>query len=321
MIQESKITCIHLLVSKDKLWALRPPPPVGSSRHTSMQSLRNLLGSGRAHSSRDVARYGDKEKLLLSYILATSLLYLYPSKWMMPDWSSENILFPKISSSGCRKPSPFTLPYLSISLQQTNDTPKAPPVSQYHKHPSILALGIMLLEIATGMQFDYAYESGTKETNQSDRYNEYGSRALSLLNDLERRGERRLSHRIPPVLFNVIRSCLILSNPPTMAAEQMSEEGPIRHYILSCIVIPLASELSEGYHISLDKIQEALRPDSTTESYSKIIEQARSKVKTSIAKVLTTDLNKPGSLRCPVLMIPRVLTLPRSTAARLMERN
>lgn len=286
-----------------------------------MQSLRNLLSSGRAHSSRDVARYGNKEKLLLSYILATSLLYLYPSEWMMPDWSSENILFPKSSGSGGRKPSPFTLPYLSISLQQTNGPPRSPPVSQYHKHPTILALGIMLLEIATGMQFDYAYGSGTKEANQSGRYNEYGSRALSLLNDLERRGERRLSQRIPPALFNVIRSCLILINPPTMAAEQISEEGPIRHYILSCIVSPLASELSEGYNISLDKIEEALRPDSTTESYSKIIEQARSKVKTSIFNVLTTDLHKPGSLLCLVLMVPRVLTLPRSSDIRLIGRN
>ncbi|EEU40755.1 uncharacterized protein NECHADRAFT_99144 [Fusarium vanettenii 77-13-4] len=247
-----------------------------------MQSLRELLGSGMALSSPDIPRYDDREKLLLSYILASSLLYLYPGDWIPMDWSSDRIFFPR--HSGSRRSPIFTLPYLSVNLQQGGAPPKVPPVSQYHKHPAILALGIMLLEIATGVRFDPAHGDGTAELDQADRYNEYGSQALRILDDLERQGERHLSRRIPPVLSKVVRSCLILNPSPSMAAEQMSEEGPIRHYILSCIATPLAVALSEGYHVSLDELQDALDMRPMPESPLGVTERSSFQNLTNTAK-------------------------------------
>ncbi|KAH8665487.1 hypothetical protein BGZ61DRAFT_484575 [Ilyonectria robusta] len=298
VIRRSRTTCVHLLAAKEHLWVLRPPPPVGMSYHTTMQSLRELLDSSPALSSPDIPRYDDREKLLLSYILATSLLYLYPGDWIPTDWSSDKIFFPRYS--GSRRSPIFTLPYLSVNLQQGGAPPKAPPVSQYHKHPAILALGIMLLEIARGVRFDLANGHGTAELDRAGRYNEYGSEALRILNDLERQGERRLSRRIPPVLSNVVRSCLILNQPPSMAAEQMSEEGPIRHYILACIVTPLAIALTEGYHVSLDKLQDSSGLDPTPESPLRVTEHSSFQISMNTVKSGISNPNALDPLTSPL---------------------
>jgi hypothetical protein len=114
---------------------------------------------------------------------------------------------------------------------------------QIHKHPVILALGIIFLEIATGAKF-------TKTPYCQDEWRNYNSdflQAWQQLEKLEKQSERDHSKRISPALKKAIRSCLELEPPADFPTNNLSEEGPIRLYILSRIVQPLAWELRDGY--------------------------------------------------------------------------
>lgn len=81
----------------DLLWVVHPPAPLEASDHSTMKSLHQLLGDDHATpSAAPISRYTDKEKLSLAYILATSVLHLYPGIWLQTAscWSSDKIFFP-----------------------------------------------------------------------------------------------------------------------------------------------------------------------------------------------------------------------------------
>jgi hypothetical protein len=221
-----------------------------------MESLHQLLGDRGLISFAQISRYGDKEKLTLSYILATSLLYLYPGDWVKMVWRSDKVYFPKRTHS--TKSSILTLPYLSVDLQQSSNRSKNTQIWYCHGHPAIQALGIMLLEIATDTRFAALCGETIVEKDPINRSNLEGLQALKVLEDLETLGERDASKRIPSALFQAIRSCLQLHPPADSADQSLSEEESIRSYMLSCIISPLATELSTGYEVSLENLHDDL---------------------------------------------------------------
>ncbi|KAJ4376387.1 hypothetical protein N0V83_001670 [Neocucurbitaria cava] len=126
---------------------------------------------------------------------------------------------------------------------------------QIHTHPAILALGIIFLEIITGTRF-----KRTREDTPWEQCNKDNSQALQLLNQLEKKDRHNREKRISSGMNRAIRACLKLEPPPNFPSNRLSEEGPIRHYILQCIVRPLAIELQEGYKVQLDALHKALIP-------------------------------------------------------------
>lgn len=213
-----------------------------------MESLQQLLGDGVSVS--DFSNYTPKDKLILCYVLANSMLFLYPGSWLQTAWSSDKIYFIRRFSNSTTPALIF--PYLSVAFQQVHNDP--PNHMQYHSHPAILALGIIFLEIASNAKF-------TKRSHEStswEQFNSDGMQALQQLQELERQITRDRSKRISRALIKAIRSCLILEPPSNFPCKVLSEEGPIRQYILSCIIQPLASELSDGYKVSLDKLHDEL---------------------------------------------------------------
>lgn len=213
-----------------------------------MESLQQLLGDGVSVS--DFSKYTPKDKLILCYILANSMLFLYPGSWFQTAWSSDKIYFVRRFSNSTSPA--LTFPYLSIAFQQAQINP--PDHMQYHSHPAILALGIIFLEIATNAKFTRK----SQEPTPWEQFNSDGMQALQQLQELERQISRDRSKRISRALIKAIRSCLILEPPSNFPCKVLSEEGPIRQYILSCIIQPLASDLSDGYQVSLDKLQDDL---------------------------------------------------------------
>ncbi|KAL5092194.1 hypothetical protein Trisim1_002079 [Trichoderma cf. simile WF8] len=247
---------VDFLAQNDKLWHLTPRPFHGADHHTHMESLQQLLGDGVSVS--DISKYTPKDKLILCYVLASSMLFLYPGSWFQTAWSSDKIYF--VRRFGNSTSPAFTFPYLSTTFQQVQNDP--PNHMQYHSHPAILALGIIFLEIATSVKFTRR----SHEPTQWQQFNSDGIQALEQLQELERQITRDHSKRISRALIKVIRSCLILDPPPDFPTKQLSEEGPIRQYILSCIIQPLASDLRDGYKLCLEKLHDYVIPENGTEN-------------------------------------------------------
>ncbi|UKZ73154.1 hypothetical protein TrVFT333_000795 [Trichoderma virens FT-333] len=248
------------LAQNDKLWHLTPRPSEGADHHTTMESLQQLLGDGVSVS--DISKYTPKDKLILCYVLASSMLFLYPGFWLQTAWSSDKIYFVRRFSNST-SPS-LTSPYLSVTIQHAQNNP--PNHMQYHYHPTILALGIIFLEIATGVRFTRR----SHEPTLWEQFNSDGMQALQKLQELEHQITRDRSKRISRALIKVIRSCLILDPPSNFPSKLLSEEGPIRQYILSCIIQPLASELSDGYNVCLDKLHDDLIPEKSVEDLEQL---------------------------------------------------
>lgn len=246
---------MDFLVENDGLWHLRPRRSANADYHTSMEPLQQLLEDGMSISR--VSNYSDKEKLTLCYILANSMLFLYPGSWLRTAWSSNKVFFVRRAGVSALKPVALTFPYLSVEMQDMQDaTSKSTQHThmQAHSHPSILALGIIFLEIATGSVFPRS--SQTRVEASWEQCNKDFLEAWKQMEKLE--AERKY---IPSALRKVIRACIDLKPPPSILSTSLTEEGPIRQYILSCIILPLASELVDGYNIRLEELHTSLEKE------------------------------------------------------------
>ncbi|EHK26381.1 uncharacterized protein TRIVIDRAFT_63697 [Trichoderma virens Gv29-8] len=202
------------LAQNDKLWHLTPRPSKGVDHHTTMESLQQLLGDGVSVS--DISKYTPKDKLILCYVLASSMLFLYPGSWFQTTWNSDKIYF--VRRVGSSASPALTFPYLSVTLQQAQNNP--PNHMQYHYHPAILALGIIFLEIATGVRFTRR----SREPTLWEQFNSDGMQALQKIQELEHQITRDRSKRTSRALIKVIRSCLILDPPSNFPSKLLSEE-------------------------------------------------------------------------------------------------
>jgi len=107
------------------------------------QSLANLLGGKR--------EFNLKERRILAVILAHSMLHFCESPWMSREWNKEHITFFRKARDRREGIDVFDLsrPWLSPSFDE-NACVGEDDVSQLyriHPNPSVLALGILLLEI------------------------------------------------------------------------------------------------------------------------------------------------------------------------------
>lgn len=201
-----------------------------------MDSLDQLLGESRTSSRLSSCHLRDQ--ILLCYNLANSMLYLYRGRWDHTPWSSKEVCFVRPSQDS--HSSILASPYLSVKLKSIEDQESTPSFGQVHKHPVILRLGIILLEIATGVRFEESHE-----LEQRTRINRDNCKAFDIFEDIQEQGRKDPTKRLPSGLCKAIGACLELKPTPIITVAQLTgkEEGPIRQYILSCIVGPLASDL------------------------------------------------------------------------------
>nr|XP_036579850.1 subtilisin-like protease [Colletotrichum truncatum]KAF6787530.1 subtilisin-like protease [Colletotrichum truncatum] len=257
-LKQSKGYQVDFMLENDKFWHLRPQISDDVDHRTIMEPLQQLLGNGMSISH--IMRYTPKENLILCYVLANSMLFLYPGSWLHTAWNSSKVYFIRRANAPASKPVALNFPYLSVDMQEIEEPTRITwPHMQSHAHPSILALGILFLEIATGACFPrrpYATIIPTEEQCTDDHKEAWG-----LLKKLELQAERDRSKRISSTLLRVIRACIKLEPPHNIPSHSLLEEGPIRQYILSCIILPLASELVDGYKVHLEELHSSLEKE------------------------------------------------------------
>ncbi|KAL0936356.1 subtilisin-like protease [Colletotrichum truncatum] len=206
-LKQSKGYQVDFMLENDKFWHLRPQISDDVDHRTIMEPLQQLLGNGMSISH--IMRYTPKENLILCYVLANSMLFLYPGSWLHTAWNSSKVYFIRRANAPASKPVALNFPYLSVDMQEIEEPTRITwPHMQSHAHPSILALGILFLEIATGACFPrrpYATIIPTEEQCTDDHKEAWG-----LLKKLELQAERDRSKRISSTLLRVIRACIKL---------------------------------------------------------------------------------------------------------------
>jgi hypothetical protein len=139
---------LHLIVDDHTLWHSNASLDTDRIQKEDPVSLEDAM---RLHSPLSFAKR--RTRSILQVTLANALLQLYEGPWIMKDLSKAHICF----YAGKDQGSPdFTKPYLSTDCKSPECIEQDHEVSRFriHPYPSILALGILLLELELGVPIE-----------------------------------------------------------------------------------------------------------------------------------------------------------------------
>ncbi|KAK0647029.1 hypothetical protein B0T16DRAFT_414601 [Cercophora newfieldiana] len=133
-----------LKVARDRLLVLREVTQLVSS-HTVQHEASPGLPLGQIL-DRFGMRYGMRP--VLAYILAKAVWYYYDSDWMSMGMTEDSVYF--MGETQEDDVTYFCKPYLSLPPGGSRQVEYRHVTGMLHRYPRVLALGIMLVEIATG---------------------------------------------------------------------------------------------------------------------------------------------------------------------------
>lgn len=241
----------------DLLWALNDTKHIKDIRRSKFLSLRDLIKRNKGDTGATFSKIEGRDRLILSYILAISLLHFYEGPWLQKNWSNETICF-LISDESRGRPN-FTKPLLTANCTKLTSTNVTPDL--VHRIPNILALGIMLLEISLGTTMDLERRENEMQDGRHVTARTDFLVALRLFDEWIEHSKRGISKAIPRGLKTAIEACLEPSKIPYTIPPPSSNRvsrNQVLQYILKDIVIPLGTALSDTYEIPLEKLHEEL---------------------------------------------------------------
>ncbi|KAH9217062.1 peptidase S8/S53 domain-containing protein [Leptodontidium sp. 2 PMI_412] len=252
IIERAQGTRLRMMIEERRLWQLRVEPCTNMPERK-FNSLEDLLQDPKSNTGISISTYDGKQRLTLSYILATSLLHLHSSHWLRKTWQNENICFHVESLGGMLD---ISKPYLTAECTPGPVGQDIEPLYNFHRYPNILGLGIMLLEIARGRKLMEEIETselrdGRYMTSKTD-----GLVALRVFEEWVKDSERTISKTIPLGLKSAIQACLEPTRIPATMPPPSEEQ--IRHYIFTYIVAPLGTALSETYSVPLENLHQEI---------------------------------------------------------------
>lgn len=179
-----------------------------------------------------------KDRLILSFVLATFLLHSFGGPWLQENFSSENICF-FASRQGLPD---ITRPYFTTTCSP-NDGALPIDLDQPHRFPDILSLGIILLEIAQGFPV------------RAEQSQDPCLVALRHLDKWEDECEMSGFRAIPDGLRQAISACLDPGKFKKHGLDRKSiDDFHIRKYIFDRILYPLGDALRTTYEIQLNTL-------------------------------------------------------------------
>jgi hypothetical protein len=216
--------CLQLLVEDsgvdETVWQLR-----------SLPKRLPIMGEIQAESLGAILHRSVKLPLVtkrrLAVIFAHSLLQFHDSQWLSKDWNKSQIFF-FCSPTGLLD---FQHPYLSTKFSDEapgNNT--RPDFSRFHRNPSILALGILLIEIHTERLIESFRTKSEEESINSNTDLLVASRVVKTLEDCS------LGYR------DAIQACL--DTPWIPAGQRVNlEDTATRAGVYQDVIQPLEDEL------------------------------------------------------------------------------
>ncbi|QSZ30702.1 hypothetical protein DSL72_000260 [Monilinia vaccinii-corymbosi] len=217
--------CLQLLVEdsgKDQmLWQLRSiPKRLPKSRVAEAESLQAVLAKSM--------KLPLVTKRRLAVVFAHSLLQLHEIYWENKEWNKNHIFFFYDISGDLDFQRPYlsTVPDLAIDEKQTPLN-----LNRFHRNPSILALGLLLIEIDTGRLIEtFRTEVEKQEVNTNTDWL-VANRVVKTLADCS------LGYR------DAIQSCL--DTPWVPAGQRVNlEDVGTRAGVYQDIIKPLEDELT-----------------------------------------------------------------------------
>ncbi|KAI9737417.1 MAG: hypothetical protein M1834_009571 [Cirrosporium novae-zelandiae] len=216
--------CLQILVEdygkSQIVWQLLSLPkrlPIFGA--TQAESLQTILGRS--------VKFPLATKRRLAVTFAHSLLQLHESYWLSKEWNKNHIFF-FYGASGTLD---FQRPYLStVFTEDTAANKQSVDLSRFHRSPSILALGILLIEIHTERLIE-SFRTGAEQQEANGNTDWLvANRVVKRLEDCS------LSYR------DAIQACL--DTPWIPAGQRVSlEDAATRAGLYQDVIEPLENEL------------------------------------------------------------------------------
>ena len=220
-----------------KLWRARP-------RRRSLCVEEPEVRTPLDHLLQDSAiKISLKQKRILAVVIAHAVLNFCESPWLNEEWDKRHISFYGHSTGNGGLD--FRRPYLSTNFRDPTTTPKEQSVYlSLHRSPSILALGILLLEI----ELCEPIESHWVEEDLTDGQPSFNTNLTA--------AERLLEKSVDQIYERyrmAIQACLRCDF--ALFEEDMSLGNEIvRQQVYEKIVVPLEEELRHGYGLTADQL-------------------------------------------------------------------
>ncbi|KAH6697366.1 hypothetical protein F5X68DRAFT_226745 [Plectosphaerella plurivora] len=231
---------LNMLAHEKTLWLLHPDYDMDFGRYTVFKDLNQLLRTHDFTARSAIAAGESKDWLILSFILANSVLHLHHGPWLRSNLSSTSICFLASKDTEFDITEPFLTTYCSAPNGDSLGTFQSP-----HRHPDILSLGVLLLEIASGAPL--VVEDGLNQ----------GYVALQRFNTLKDAWRKNSQKPVPPGLPRAIKACLEPEHMEQRGLHKKNVEADtVSRYIFEEIVFPLGEAVSTAYDIRLETLFE-----------------------------------------------------------------
>lgn len=220
-----------------------------TSKQSSRRSLRTLSVEGNevdtslASLLRGERKFRPKEKRILSVILANSLLHFCESPWLSKEWSKDYISFFSSTEKGDLN---IRRPYLSTNFQDMNPTDEADTLYRIHPNPSVLALGVLLLEIEMDLPIERKRGAEDLDEDGNPTVNTDYFAALRLFEGISDDIYRH--HR------QSVSACLYCDFYDEETMEPSLDNPEFRQAVYNNIVWPLEQELHSAYELTPDDL-------------------------------------------------------------------
>jgi len=207
-----------------KLWQLRSKPKQSYFlEHVPEVSLHTLLSA--------TPHYPPAAKRKMAIIFANTILQLHESSWLRERWNKGHITF---FYKSVDEPD-LSHPYLSALFDDgcVSDA-EVPDMNRFHRSPSILTLGILLIEVHTGRPIEFFRMprdlTNGRKVNVNTDWTTAG-RVVNLLDDCS--GAYR----------GAIKACL--DTPWVPSGQRISlEDADTRNDFINDVLQPLKDELA-----------------------------------------------------------------------------
>ena len=223
--------CLGMLVDEEKLWHVK-------SQAKQLSFLDSLPTISLQELLQTSTKLPLREKRILAVVLANSSLQLCESPWFSKDWSKEDISFFYKSATHVD----LKRPYLSTSFQNFPQDDDQDAMLRIHPNQSILALGILLLEIQLGKPIESQRAAEDLIDGQRANVNTDLTTALRLLEDSV--------DDIYEDYRTAIQACLNCNFVSPDQALDL-ENAEFRQAVYENIVAPLEQELYHGFKLKV----------------------------------------------------------------------